>query len=191
MPKDLAEHIIEACQRKELSAQEQLYTFYVDRLYYTVLRYVSDRYYIENIVQDVFLKIFKHISHYDPSKASFSTWVKVIAIREAINHCKKKSISFSPIEDAGDLSRDDAVATGLAQLKAADILSVIAKIPDKYRIIFNLYEIDGYSHQEIADFLGITDSTSRSYLSRAKSMIQVQLNNFYAYEKVNDEKASE
>lgn len=190
MPKDIAEHIIKACQRNELSAQEQLYAFYVDRLYYTIFRYVNDAYYIENIVQDVFLKIFNHIARYDPSKASFSTWIKVIAIREAINHCKKKAMQFAPIEEATDLSQDPAIANGLAELKAADILAMIAKIPDKYRIIFNLFEIDGYSHQEIGDFLDITESTSRSYLTRAKKMIKVQLHNFYAYEKIDHEKGT-
>ena len=167
-------HIIKACLQLDYSAQKELYDLSVDRLYYAVKRYVKEPYFIENILQDTFIKIFKHLDTYDPEKGAFSTWSNTIAIREALLHLRKKSLEFVPLENmhldfAGDL---DPI---LAKMDADEIITLIDKIPAKYKIIFNLYEIDGYSHKEIAEMIKITTSTSRSYLTRAKKMIQQEI----------------
>lgn len=182
MQNELHKNIIKACRRNELSAQEELYQFYADRLYYVIFRYVNDKYFIENIMQDVFLKVFINISKYDEKKAALSTWIKRIAIHESINHCKKKSLNYVSIDYINDVSNAKSEALALSNLKAEDIITLITKIPEKYRIIFNLFEIDGYGHREIAELLEIKTSTSRSYLTRAKQMIQEQLKDYYSPE---------
>ena len=169
----IASKLIKACQRNDYKAQRELYNQYVDRLYFIIRRYVNDDYFIKNILQDVFLKVFNHIGKYDPKKASFNTWIHTIAIRESINHLKKKSLEFTSLDFA--LEQKTNVADILSQLQAEEVLKCISNIPEKYSVIFNLYEIDGYSHQEIAALLNIGASTSRSYLTRAKQMIQDQL----------------
>ncbi len=172
MKEDL-KHIISACQRREYKAQQTLYNLFVDRLYFTVFRYVNDSFYTQNVLQDVFFKAFKNIDAYDSKKSAFNTWITTIAIRESISHCRKRKIVFSPIEEL-DLPYTETENI-LSKLEAKDLLNTISEIPDKYRMIFNLYEIDGYSHKEIGEMLRITESTSRSYLTRAKQKIQNKL----------------
>ena len=174
--------ILKACRRNDRTAQHTLYQIYVDKLYYVVLRYVKNTFDTETILQDVFLKIFKHIASFDSRKASFYTWAKTIAIRESINHCKKKKLEFFPIDELYENKQQASTNLALERLHAEDLLWIISKIPAKYRIIFNLFEIDGLQHQEIADLLEIPIGTSRSYLTRAKKLIQKELNIFYTCE---------
>ena len=179
MKKDLS-HIIKACQRKEKKAQQSLYNLFVDRLYYVVLRYVNDTFYTQNVLQDVFFKAFKNIDSFDEKIASFNTWITTIAIRESISHCRKKSFDFSPIENMNIPTSD--LENILSQLQAEELLKVIAKIPDKFRVVFNLYEIDGFKHHEIAEILGISEGTSRSYLTRAKQQLRKKLAPIYSFQ---------
>lgn len=167
------EHIILACQRKEYKAQQLLYNLFVDRLYFVVFRYVNDSFFTQNVLQDVFFKAFKNIDRFDPKKAAFNTWITTIAIRESISHCRKRQLAFTPIEELNlPYNESDNI---LSKLAAEDLLTTITEIPEKYRMIFNLYEIDGYSHKEIAALLDISVGTSRSYLTRAKQQIQNKL----------------
>jgi len=164
-------NIINNCLRKDINAQRALYDLYVDRLYYVVYRYVSDPYYIENILQDVFLKALNKLDTFDSNKASFSTWINTIAIRESLNHLRKKKLIFIPFEESTkDISAD--IDPLIAKMEAQELMYLIASIPEKLRIVFNLYEVDGYSHKEIENMLDITASTSRAYLTRAKKHIQ-------------------
>lgn len=183
------EQLIEACRRGVVSAQRELYDRYVDRLYHVILRYVKDTHYAENVLQDVFLKVFNNIQTYETQKGAFNTWVNTIAVREAINHCKKRKPVFEPIESTSpfNCSRQALI---LFILQAEEIMFIIGQIPLKYRIIFNLYDIDGYTHREIANLLEISESTSRSYLARAKGMIQQKVLDYYSPKTTSNGKAS-
>ncbi len=140
MKKDITS-IILACQRKEYKAQKALYNLFVDKLYFVIFRYVNDSFYVQNILQDVFFKAFNNIDKFDPKKAAFNTWITTIAIRESISHCRKRKMEFVQIDD---LNLDYAECENiLSQLEAEDLLKTISEISDKYRVIFNLYEIDG------------------------------------------------
>lgn len=164
-------NIIINCLRRDINAQRALYDLYVDRLYYVVYRYVNDTYYIENILQDVFLKTFNKLETFDSNKASFTTWINTIAIRESLNHLRKKKLTFVPYEEVTkDISAE--IDPIISKMDAQELMYLIATIPEKLRIVFNLYEIDGYNHNEIETMLGIKASTSRSYLTRAKAHIQ-------------------
>jgi len=169
--------IIEACQHFDPKAQKQLYDLFVDRLYFIVLRYTNDKYYIENILQDTFLKIFNNISRYDHTKGAFTSWIKVIAIRESINHLRKNKIVFSPLTIVENTTFN--VVETFSKMNVEEILHYVSKIPDKYRVIFNMYEIDGYKHREIAETLGISEGTSRAYLTRSKKMIKKEFLNIH------------
>lgn len=182
------QHIIKACRRRDEKAQQMLYSLYVDKLYFVVSRYTTDQYYIQNILQDVFIKIFVNISKYDEKKASFLTWAKTIAVRESLNHCKKKNLQFESIDHLENSIQYVSATLALSKLAAEDILAIIAQIPTKYRTIFNLYEIDGYTHKEIATLLNITESTSRSYLTRAKKMVQEEMEKNYSLDLTHNAK---
>jgi RNA polymerase sigma-70 factor (ECF subfamily) len=168
------QHIISACRRKEDSAMRAIYDRYVDRLYYVVKRYVKEDYHVENLLQDIFLKVFNNIDSFDPEKGKFNTWVTTIAIRASLNHLRKNNVNLMPLEDVTTWASAD-VDPLLTQLELEDLMSRVNAIPDKYRVIFTLYEIDGYDHNEIAEMLGIGASTSRSYLTRAKKMLQEEI----------------
>jgi len=167
-------NIINGCLQKDLKAQKALYNLFVDKLYYTAIRYISDDFFIQNILQDVFLKAFNNINTYDANKGALSTWLNTIAIRECLNHLRKRQLEFVSIED-NSISPVDKVDTILLEMDAEELLETIRRIPSKYRIVFNLYEIDGYNHNEIANILNVTASTSRSYLTRAKKLIQKEI----------------
>jgi len=122
----------------------------------------------------VFLKIFNKIDSFDANKGSFATWSRTIAIRTALNGIKKSKIDFSYIEDYPELENVIAVSD-IDNYDAEELLDLINSISDKYRIMFNLYEIDGYSHDDISKLLGITASTSRSSLTRAKKIIRKKI----------------
>lgn len=163
-------NLIKSCRQKEIKAQKELYYAFVDRVYYVVKRYVSDDYFVNNIVQDVFLKVFINIDKYDEEKGMFSTWINTISVRESISYVRKKK--FDLILDLNPVSSQNIKGDVLAKLNADDILKVLSSINDKYRIVFNLYEIDGFSHKEIGELLGITESSSRTYLTRAKNILK-------------------
>ena len=170
MDKDLT-NIINGCLQRDFNAQKALYNRFVDKLYYTAVRYVSDKFFIENILQDVFLKAFNNIEQYDNIKASISTWLNTITIRECLNHLRKTKLEFLPIDNQ-DISFLDYKNDFLLKMDADEILVIIQSIPAKYRVVFNLYEVDGFSHSEISKILKMKEGTSRSYLTRAKKMIQ-------------------
>ncbi len=151
-----------------------LYDLYVDRLYYVVKRYIKENYHIENLLQDIFLKVFNKLNAFDSTKGSFNSWITTIAIRESLNHLRKKKVDLMSLEDAILDTNADADPM-LTQLELEDLMKRINAIPDKYRIIFTLYEVDGYEHKEIAEMLGIGISTSRSYLTRAKKILQEEI----------------
>lgn len=189
MKKPTDKELIEGCRMKNLAAQKQLYNRYIDRLYYVVYRYVNDHYFTQNVLQDVFLKIFNHVDSYDENKGAFSTWINTIAVRTALNHTKKRKMFFQEIESV-EVYQNGMIGSEevLSKLAAEDILKIVGALPEKYRVIFNLYEIDGYSHKEISELLEIGESTSRSYLTRAKQYLQELITPYLSNENIADGK---
>lgn len=168
------EHIVQKCQQAyDPKAQRALYDMFVDRLYYVVVRYVNDHQHTQEVLQDAFVKAFKNIKLYDAAKASFYTWIRTIAVRESIDYCRKRRYDFSAIDEAFLVPSN--LVNVLANLEAREIVEVIGQLPDKFRVIFNMYEIEGFSHREIGEMLGITESTSRSYLTRSKKLLQKKI----------------
>lgn len=165
--------LIKSCQRRDTKAQRELYDLYIDRIYYIVRRYISDNYYINNIIQDIFLKIFNNIDKYDHNKGAFITWINTISVRASISHLRKSKLNYVILSENDNFTSQEVDI--LSKLNADDILSILSRIHEKYRIVFNLYEIDGYNHKEIAEIINITESSSRSYLTRAKKLLQEAL----------------
>jgi len=171
----VTKEMVDGCLVQDLRAQKALYTQCLDRVYYTIRRYVSDEFFIENIIQDTFIKVYKNIDRYDHKIAKFETWITSIAIRESINHLRKKKFEFNALEDSPNLVEKEA--SPLENLQAEDVLATLTCLPETHRSVFSMYEIDGYSHKEIGNLLGVTESTSRSYLTRAKIMFREHLTN--------------
>ena len=168
-------YLIRQCKKKEGRAQRELYEIYKGKLMGIALRYTKCREDAEDIFQEAFVKIFKNIDQLKEEKTLF-VWMKQIVIHTAINHFRQHqkyadTVSSDSLEAASDRNYENI----LSGLHKAQILEMINQLPDGYRLVFNLYVIDGYKHEEIARLLQISETTSRSQLVRAKQKLREML----------------
>jgi RNA polymerase sigma-70 factor (ECF subfamily) len=171
--------VLKGCCRGDLKAQEQLFKQYYGYVMSIALRFSSSHDNALEIANDSFLKIFRKIESHKLDK-EFKAWVRKIVVNTAIDYYrkdKKNSVEI-PIEAAYNEPADESA---IDNLNAEEIIKLINSLPVKYRYTFSLFEFEGYSHDEIALQLGITASTSRSNLSRAKKMLRqkILINNHY------------
>ena len=161
------DELINGCLRRDNSAQRLLYETYSPRMYGLCCRYVKDSMDAEDVLVGAFTKVFDKI-HQFKNEGSFEGWIRKIVVNEALTYLRRHRSMYLEIdlEQAG--YEPDYQSLG-DHLEAEDLLSIIQALPTGYRIVFNLYAIDGYSHKEIADQLGISENTSKSQLSRARS----------------------
>jgi RNA polymerase sigma-70 factor (ECF subfamily) len=141
------------------------------------MRYAKDRAEAEDMLQEGFLKVFQGISKFK-GEGSFEGWVRRVMVYNAINHYKHRSRKFQEDLDKEDI---DAVYQDhiLEKISAKEILALVQHMPEGYRVIFNLYAIEGYTHKEISEQLGIAVGTSKSQYSRAKQFMQGLLAKHY------------
>ena len=168
------EQLIKACKKQNLNAQSQLYQKYKDDLFILCLKYCSNREEAQDNLQDSFIEIFSKIKKFKGT-GSFEGWLKRITINKAIDKYKKKDHLNIVINN--DILQDHThieVST-IDNIALQDILKYIQDLPPRYRMVFNLYELDGYSHKDIAALLNITVSTSKSNLHRAKNLLQTKM----------------
>jgi RNA polymerase sigma-70 factor (ECF subfamily) len=163
--------IIKACIAQSRKAQQELYNQYKQTLFVLCLKYCSNSVDAEDVLHNSFIEIFTNIKNYN-NKGSFDGWIKKITIHKAIDSFKK-SVKLIPIKDNYDdeITIDDHETN----LSLNDILLTIQELPTQYRLVFNLYELDDYSHQEIASMLQISENTSKSNLHRAKVILKEKI----------------
>jgi RNA polymerase sigma-70 factor, ECF subfamily len=152
---------------------ETLYTSNRSQVYGVVLRYLRCKDDAEDVVQETFIKAFTNYEQYDPSKP-FEPWLKRIAINTALMYIRK-NYRFKLIENERELDATFVQQTEEDKetaLSRQDLLNILQELPNGYRMVFNLYAIDGLTHQEIAEYLEITESTSRSQLLKARKMLK-------------------
>jgi RNA polymerase sigma factor (sigma-70 family) len=137
-------------------------------------RYAGDQHEAEDMLQEAFISIFSHINQFRYA-GSFEGWLKRITVNAAIKILQKRKIKIVGItNDQYELISPDFNV--LSDLSAEDLLKIISQLPDGYRVIFNLYAIEGYSHDEIAAMLKIKAATSRSQLSKARAILKEKIN---------------
>lgn len=163
--------LIRRCSEGEPRAQELLYRRYFSFAMSVCVRYTKDQYEAMEIVNDSYMKVLGSIGEFDVSK-SFRSWYGRILVNSAIDNYRRnvKHMSHLQISDLETTEEQEPEIS--AELSANEILSLFDRLPDNYRVTFNLYEIEGYSHEEIGQMLDISTSTSRSNLSRAKKMLR-------------------
>jgi RNA polymerase sigma-70 factor (ECF subfamily) len=158
--------LIDRCKRGESKAQYEIYRLYHKAMYNTCLRIVGDVSEAEDIMQESFFKAFDKISSYR-NEVSFGAWLKRIVVNASLDFVKKRKIEITSIDQAYGLGEvdddDDFTPESVEQLRLA-----IEQLSEGYRLVVNLVCIEGYSHDEVAEMLGISASTSRSQLARAK-----------------------
>ncbi|MFZ6010263.1 MAG: RNA polymerase sigma factor [Bacteroidota bacterium] len=167
------DELIKGCLKRDRSAQQQLYDLYSSKMYGLCYRYVKHAMEAEDILVMAFTKIFERIDQFK-GEGSFEGWIKRIMVNEALTHLRKGRTMYLETElEQADREPDfDRLSD---HLEAEDLLKMIQELPAGYRLVFNMYAIDGYSHKEIAAQLGISENTSKSQLSRARVYLQKML----------------
>lgn len=137
------------------------------------LRYARNRADAEDILQDGFIRLFQNIRQYS-GKGSFEGWMRRIFVNASLKKYQAKKWELElPVLENHDESID---ATAISMLTEKEILDLIASLPKGYRLVFNMYVIEGYAHKEIADLLGISEATSRTQLLKARKQLQFKIN---------------
>lgn len=162
--------LIDGCKAKNPTAQKALFLRYGPVMLTVCRRYARHHMEAEDFVQDGFIKVFRYIDQFK-GESALQTWIRRIMINNALKHVAKSAFKKEQIGIADNYDRDVDPGT-YAQLSAEDIMKLIEELPTGYRIVFNLYAIEGYSHKEIAEQLNIGESTSRSQLLKARRMLQ-------------------
>lgn len=169
------EKLLQSCRKGDRSAQRKLYDVLASKMFAVCLRYMGRRDYAEDVMQDGFVTLFSHLESYSGT-GSFEGWARKIFVNTALMELRKN--------DALKMSEDIDVASGLpsgkadsqvSQLGYKDLMTLVTALPDGYRTVFNMYAIEGYSHKEIAEALGISEVTSRSQLNRARAILKEKI----------------
>ena len=166
--------IIEGCKAGKKRAQSRLYEKYSPAMLGVCLRYCSNMADAEDVLQEGFIKVFKYIKNFR-GDGSFEGWIRRIMVNTALTHIKKnKKYSFEDIEGIpSDYQEEEDVA--YAPVSPETLIKVIQSLPDGYRSVVNLYIFEGFPHKEIAEIMGISESTSKSQLSKAKQFLRKKL----------------
>lgn len=173
------EDIIKGCKNGKSASQRALYNLFQRKMYRVCLRYGSNYAEAEDIAQEGFVKIFKNIHQYK-STGPLEAWMTKIMINTALEKFKKKSPLYIA-EDVYEINTDLNYDEIISNMSAKDIIGLIQSLSPQYKMVFNLYEIEGYAHAEIASMLGISEGTSRSNLLRAKAILQQKLIKHFPY----------
>lgn len=143
-------------------------------MYAVCLRYARHELEAQDMLQEGFIKVFEKLPGFR-SEGSLEGWVRRIMVNTAINHYRKVSFKNERF-GLENLPEEPVNAQALEQLGESELLAMVASLPDGYRMVFNLYAIEGYDHAEIAEMLGCGESTSRSQLSKARKLLQLKIN---------------
>ena len=171
------EKVISDCKKNKRKAQVLLYNQYAGRLLSVSMRYVSDKSEAEDILQEAFLKIFKNIKEYT-GKGHFESWMRKIVVNTAITHFhkEKKHYYHDEIDDVSEREMEHSLSPD-KEYDGIELHRLLTKMPEGYRVIFNLYAVEGYKHREIAEQLKIDESTSKSQYLRAKKWLVKEMKN--------------
>ncbi|RZN82504.1 MAG: sigma-70 family RNA polymerase sigma factor [Winogradskyella sp.] len=165
--------LIKRCKKQKLDAQSQLYQLYKDDLFILCLKYCRNKEEAQDNLQDTFLEIFQKIKNYKGT-GSFEGWMKRITINKAIDKYKgKREINFEINDNI--LNGTEITIENIETIPLEEILTQVQNLPSQYRLVFTMYELDNYSHKEIAGLLNISESTSKSNLHRAKKLLQTKI----------------
>ena len=173
------DHIIEGCCRKEPVAQRLLYEMFSARMFGVCMRYSGSREDAQDILHEGFLKIYEKIEQFE-SRGSFEGWIRKIMVNTALEKFRSQSRTVNAKESIEDLEQGTGDDLN-ENITAKELLAIIGELTPQYRMVFNLYAIEGYSHKEISEMLGISEGTSKSNLSRARTILQEKVKEFYKH----------
>ncbi|MCR4864683.1 MAG: RNA polymerase sigma factor [Bacteroidales bacterium] len=170
----LSDHLLKACIQGDRKAQRKLYEQLAPKMFPVCLRYMNNREMAEDVMQDGFVTLFSKLDSYSGT-GSFEGWARKIFVNTALMQLRRNDVlkESDNLDDAWDIGSPDPSA--IQEIGHKELLELIAELPPGFRTVFNMYVIEGYSHKEIADELGISENTSRSQLQRARVILQKKI----------------
>ena len=172
------EHIIKGCQQSDRRAQKELFDLFGKKMYGICLRYSNGQTEAQDVLQEGFLKIYEKIHQFE-FKGSFEGWMRKIFVNTALEKYRGQ-YKIINIQDGWREIKEDSYDDITSNITADELLSIVQELSPKYRVVFNMYAIEGYSHKEISDLLGISEGTSKSNLSRARIILQDKVRQLYS-----------
>ncbi|MCH5329211.1 MAG: sigma-70 family RNA polymerase sigma factor [Coprobacter sp.] len=168
--------LIKGCKENNPHAQKRLYDAYARKMMAVCLRYANDRESAQDLLQDGFIKVFTAIGSYSGS-GSFEGWMRRIFVNTALESLRKNDILRETVGMDHPDTLKEADYSAIEKISADELMELVRELPPGFRAVFNMFAIEGYSHREIGEALGINESTSRSQYTRAKKLLQKKLNN--------------
>lgn len=167
--------LVSECLKGKSSAQQTLFQLYSGKMFALCLRYMGNSMEAEEVLQESFIKVFEKLKQWK-GEGPLGGWIRTIVVNTSLTRIKNnKKFRFDKnIDEAIGINNEQE--TQLQALQAADLLKLIALMPEGYRTVFNLFVVEGYGHKEIADLLGISESTSKTQFLKAKNWLIKRLN---------------
>ena len=157
--------------------QEELYNRFAPKMYAVCLRYANNTDDAQDLLQEGFIKVYKNL-HRFRAEGSFEGWIRRVFVNSSIEHFRKKSIQLATVSDKEENTIENSDISALDTMAEKDIIRLIQELSPGYRTVFNLYVVEGYSHKEIGEKLGISEGTSKSQLARAKEILQKKVTQY-------------
>lgn len=165
--------LLEDCIKENRAAQKALYDRYCRKMMVICQRYAKSTQEAEDILQEGFIKVFANIKSFR-GDARLETWMTRIMINTALNSQRQK-LYLIPMIDVESINIREEEQVSLSGFHLSELITIVQSLPDGCRLVFNLFAIEGYSHKEIGEMLGISDGTSKSQYNRAKSLLKIKL----------------
>ncbi|WP_443938003.1 RNA polymerase sigma factor [Pedobacter sp. MW01-1-1] len=165
--------LLTGCQEGNRKMQEMLYRQTAAKMLAVCMRYAKDRMEAEDVLQMGYIKVFQKVKEYR-GDGSFEGWIRRIMVNTAIESYRKQVRSLNVVE-IDQAFEQPSTGFDFSRLGMQDLMRVIQKLADGYRLVFNMYAIEGYSHKEIAESLGISEGASKSQLSRARALLKEEI----------------
>ena len=166
--------ILEGCLKGNLKAQRELYECFASKMLGVCLRYSANREEAKDILHDGFIKIFTKLDTYSGS-GPLEAWMRKIFVNTALEQLRKNDVLRDAVDYEGAADNIDAKVDVVSDMTRNELMQIINSMPQGYRTVFNLFAIEGYSHQEIAEMLHISEGTSKSQYARAKNWLQTKI----------------
>jgi RNA polymerase sigma-70 factor (ECF subfamily) len=169
--------IIKDCVSGNRKAQEKLFNLFSNEMFGVCLYYAKDYTEAEDTLHDGFIKVFQKIDQFG-FKGSLAGWIRKVMVNTALEKFRKQHQLYAlgdDYENPEDIERENVIS----DLSARDLINLIRELTPQYRMVFNLYAIEGYSHKEISEMLGISEGTSKSNLARARNVLQNKVKKYF------------
>ncbi len=171
--------IVEGCKRKQIKYQQELYERFKELMFGICLRYFSNVQDAEDVLHEGFIKIFDKIGQYK-GEGAFEGWMRRVMVTTALQKLRKEKNIINISDHQSELAENELkIERESENLTQEEMVKIIQDLSPRYRTIFNLYAIEGYSHKEISKMLNISEGTSKSNLSRARAILQKKIQFFY------------